>query len=86
MRSKVKGLQLGIDVVWRQGILMDILDSSFFYNPGSETLNVQDYCDPKEVGNFMGVVIRREHGVISYVPYNSAAGFIPEIFLQQQVT
>lgn len=32
----------------------------------------------------MDAVMRREHGDVSYVPYNPAAGFIPEIFLQQQ--
>lgn len=34
----------------------------------------------------MDAVISREHGGVRYVPYNPAVGFIPEIFLQQQVT
>lgn len=45
----------------------------------------QDYCVPEKAGNLMDTVMRGEHDDISYVPYNPAAGFIPEIFLQQQV-
>lgn len=46
VRNKVKGLQLGTDVIWRQGIFMEVLGSSVFCTPWFEIVNVSGLLCP----------------------------------------